>query len=317
MTQPGELPKVVKVGPRTFAAVIHAYLASAKFAALGSSAQYSYRHHLKIAGHPDTLGAIDVAVIRPALVQQFLDGYADKPGAQVNARKAIKAVERWALVRDLLPYPISIGTEVIAPADDSGHRPWRDDQVALAEHHARADVARIVVLAANTGQRGSDLCRMRWSDIERVQGRPGINVVQRKTGFKLWIPFTEPLQAAMEGWDRRPGMILLRTSGEPWGNRKQLSMAWERERDRNPHLAPCTGLVLHGLRATAVVRLRRAGAPATLISDMVGLSVPMVERYCRLSNQQDNAMAAVHFLDRTAAERLGHSKIERHTKTGG
>jgi hypothetical protein len=60
---------------------------------------------------------------------------------------------------------------------------------------------------------------------------------------------------------------------------------------------------MHGLRATAVVRLRRAGVPVLLIGDMVGMSRQMVERYCRFSVQRENALAAVHYLDRTAGER--------------
>lgn len=57
------------------------------------------------------------------------------------------------------------------------------------------------------------------------------------------------------------------------------------------------GLVLHGLRATAVVRLRRAGATTGQIAGMVGMSEPMVNRYCRKSVQRENALAAVHYLD--------------------
>lgn len=58
-------------------------------------------------------------MVRPALVQQFLDGLADRPGAQQRARVAIKAVERWALVRDLMPFPITTGTEIIGlPMDE-------------------------------------------------------------------------------------------------------------------------------------------------------------------------------------------------------
>lgn len=311
MKQPRGFPRVAKVGPYSFAAVIHAYLASTKFQRLGASTQAGYRQYLKVAEHPDVLGALPVGVIRPSLVQEFLDGLADRPGAQLRARVALKAVEKWALVRDLLPFPITTGTEVVGST--GGHRPWTDAQVAIAEHHCRPEVARAITLASNTGQRGSDLIRMRWTDIEEVEGRPGINVVQRKTGLEIWIPFTQPLLAAYAAWERRPAPLLLKPTGEPWGNRKQLSMAWERDRDANPMLAICAGLVLHGLRGTACVRLRRAGAPPTQIADMVGLSVQMVERYCRFADQRTSAMAAVRYLDGTAYE----PKSESHKRTRG
>jgi integrase len=287
---------VPRIKGDTFAAVISSYLISPKFQSLAVTTQKSYRQYLKIAQAPEVLGACPVATVRPALIQRFLDGLASRPGAQMNARTALKAVEKWAVVRDLLPYPITTGTEIVGLSD--GHHPWTDAQVECAERHARPDIAQIVTLAANTGQRGSDLIRMRWANIETVDGRPGINVTQRKTGLQLWVPFTQPLMAAIETWERRPAPILLKPDGQPYSNRNQLTQAWDRERDRNPQLAPCAGMVLHGLRATAVVRLRRAGATTPQIVDMVGLSAPMVERYSRFASQKESASAAVIHLDR-------------------
>ena len=158
----------------TFAAVIRAYMTSPKFDALARSTRDNYGRLLKLAERPDTLGALPVEVIRPALVQAFLDGLADHPAKQRNARTALRMVEKWALVRDLLPYPITTGTE--APGGTGGYAPWSDEQVQLAEKYARPDLARLITLGANTGQRGSDLVKMRWSDIEEFKGRLGINV---------------------------------------------------------------------------------------------------------------------------------------------
>jgi len=95
----------------SFAKVIRAYLSSPKFDSLAQATRGSYRYVLSLAERPDTLGAYPVDVIRPALVQAFLDGLADRPAQQQKAQTALKAVEKWALVRDLLPYPITTGTE--------------------------------------------------------------------------------------------------------------------------------------------------------------------------------------------------------------
>jgi integrase len=280
---------------------------SPKFEALSRSTQVHYRHLLNLAERSDILGAIPVDEMRPALVQAFLDGLADRPAQQKCAQTAIKSLEKWALVRDLLPRQITLGTE--APGGTGGHIPWTDEQVALAEQHCRTHLARVVTLAANTGQRGSDLVKMRWTDIEEVEGRPGINVTQVKTGLELWVPFTAALQAAIASWERRPGFILLKEYGHPF-TRQQLSNQWLRERNTKPALAPLkeAGLVMHGLRGTAVVRLRRAGATIPQISDMIGMSAQMVTRYCRYSIQRENALAAVHVLDRTAIERARDKK---------
>jgi predicted transcriptional regulator len=62
-------------------------------------------------------------------------------------------------------------------------------------------------------------------------------------------------------------------------------------------MEPLRHLHLHGLRGTAVVRLRRVGASIPEITSMVGMSQAMVERYCRFSVQRENALAAVERLD--------------------
>ena len=89
---------------------------------------------------------------------------------------------------------ITLGTEVAGP--QGGHAPWTDEQVSTAEPSARPAIARLVTMAANTGQRGSDLVRMRWTDLEEYKGRLGINVKQMKTGRAIWIPLTRSWMAA-------------------------------------------------------------------------------------------------------------------------
>ncbi len=309
---PSDWPRrPARISQGTFAAVIRAYLASPKFLGLEPSTQTLWRAVLTIAEHPEALGGLSIMVIRPALVQAFLDGLAATPGRQKVARTALKQVEKYALVRDLLAYPIMTGTEAIG--SDGGHEPWTDEQIAIGVTHARADLARVITLALHTGQRGSDVVRMRWADIEDQDDpatgdrRQGIHVVQKKTKIRLWIPFTRELAAAIVGWskDRRPPFhLVLKPDGTPY-NRNQLSWKWNDERDHNAALAPlkAAGLVLHGLRATAVIRARKRGATVLQISSMFGMSEPMVARYSRLADQQEMALAAVHYLDGTRRER--------------
>ena len=279
---------------RTFASVIDAYMSSSKYQNLGKSTQRTYRRYLFLAAEPEGLGGILTDEMRPALVQAFLDGLSDRLAAQNKALTVMKAVERFAVVRDLLPREITTGCE--APGSDGGHVPWTEEQVALAEGAAVPHLARVVTMAANTGQRGSDLVRFRWTDIEEIDGRPGINVTQQKTGRKLWVPFTQALIKTMATWERRPGFILTKPDGMPYGRRQQLTDAWDKEREQHAELRHLT---LHGLRGSAVVRLRRAGVTIAQICDVVGMSPQMVQRYCRFSDQKANALAAMDRLEGT------------------
>jgi integrase len=252
---------------------------------------------LTFAARPDCLGNVSLQEIRPSLVQAFFDGIASKPGKQKVTLTALKQVEAWAIVRELLPRQITLGVKIMK--SNGGHIPWTEAQVAFARTNLRPDLARAVVLAAYTGQRRGDLVRMCPTDIEMHYGFAGINVVQEKTKRALWVPILPVLASEMETWERAPGPFLRRLDGRPW-KKDDLTDHVERARDKHPELA---GLVLHGLRGHACVQLRRAGLSGALISDMVGMSVPMVERYCRFSAQRENATAAIVHLQNAVQER--------------
>ena len=95
--------RAAKITEECFAAVICAFLASPRFHDYSSATQEVWGRELRLAERPDTLGAISVNILRPALVQAFMDGLADRPGKQAAALAALRQVERWAIVRDLLP----------------------------------------------------------------------------------------------------------------------------------------------------------------------------------------------------------------------
>ena len=144
--------------------------------------------------------------------------------------------------------------------------------------------------------------------------RRGINVTQRKTGKKLWIPFTVEFEGIVSTWERRPGPFVVKPDGGFY-TRQQLSCHWWAELRNNAKLKPLeeSGRVLHGLRATAVVRARKRGLNDLQIANIFGMSEKMVHRYSRLADQGEMAMAAVHVLDRTAGEQK-HQTIQKVLK---
>lgn len=300
--------KIVRLTEDSFAMLVRAFKESPKFKGYAQATQDLWGRELDFAARPDCLGALSRHEIRPALVQAYFDGLTGLPGKQAAALSALRQLEKWAVVRDLLPRQITLGVET--EDSDGGHIPWSAEQVAFAEATLPPHLSRAITLAANTGQRGSDLIRMGPTDIETFDGIDGINVHQKKTGRDVWVPITSTLAAAMRTWERRPGPFLTRPDGRLW-TRRQLTDAWTYQRDMNPAF---TGyrlcgpgkdrpLVLHGLRGHACVQLLRAGANTRQIADMVGMSEEMVAGYTRFSVQRENAAAAVHHLERTIRER--------------
>lgn len=317
--------RVGKIIPGTFAHVIRQFLAWMATQDYALATRRNWKGALRFAEIEGGLGGCSVQVIRPSLVQAFLDGLAEFPGKQSVAKSALKAVEKFAVVRDLVPIPFMTGTSVVG--SEGGHEPWPDSHIALAKEHAPEALVRAITLALNTGQRGSDTVRMGWTDIEEkldpTSGlyRRGIYVAQQKTGRRLWVPFIDPeFEATLATWEKRPGPFYLTAEGKPY-TRPALTTAWRRERDGNPALKPLSeyptsnpkrfGLVLHGLRATAVVRARKRGLGVLQISNVYGMSEQMVARYSRLADQGEMAMAAVHFLDRTGGEQSSDSLLQK------
>lgn len=307
MPQEPQRPSLVPLTDDSFAALIRLFMSPAnpkwvlqEPKGYSEATKESWTWGLRFASRPDTLGALKLTEIRPSLVQAFFDGIAHLPGKQHVILTALRQIEKWAIVRDLLPRQITLGVEITA--SDGGHIPWTAEQVRLAADHVGRNLRRVILLGAYTGQRVSDTIRMAPTDIENVNGIAGINVRQKKTGRAVWVPIISQLADEMRTWEVRPGPFLLRPDGRPWV-REALSDAWRDERIENAALEPVRDLVLHGLRAHACVQLRRAGAEGVQIADMIGMSVQMVERYCRFSVQRENATAAVINLERTIRER--------------
>jgi integrase len=153
------------------------------------------------------------------------------------------------------------------------------------------------MLGYYTGQRCSDLVKMKYSDVEYDMAMDicEIHVIQKKTGRDLWVPFPEELKDAYQTWVRRvPDNLILSSRNKPY-KANALSKAWRRHRDAIPALAPLKdkGLVMHGLRGGCCVRYSRLSLSDHQIGDMIGMSVPMVSRYTRLSNQRANSRAAL------------------------
>ena len=302
MRRPHILPRVIR---GTFAEVLCEFEKHCEQRnKVGDLAEGTLRNYKAIIGWAHaTLGKFSATDpkdgIRPKLVQEAIDTLADRPGQQSNARALLTALDTWAEPREMLVRSITRGVKVLG--SEGGHTPWSDAQAAHGEQNAPWPFNRAIPLMAHLGQRGSDIVRMRFTDIEEhrhpITGTsyPGINLTTKKVGLKLWVPFTEPLIELVREWKREarpPWYLLAQPNGQPY-QRTYLSWHWWTERKQ---LEPLVDMVLHGLRGTCVVRYRKAGATIPEICATIGMSPPMVERYCRFADRVDLAIAAVHRL---------------------
>jgi integrase len=221
--------------------------------------------------------------VRPADVRLLLDQFADVPGTGNNLLGALRALSSWGLERGHFAHAI---TESVKPYQSKGgHRPWTAQQCLAAERGLTGMVRRGYFLARYTGQRGSDVVRLG----PHMLDDGGFRIEQQKTGREVWCPIEPELAAEMATWEKKLGPYLQQHWGKVYG-RKLLDSQFNDQRAGIPELA---GATFHGLRGTRVVELRQRGATSTQIQDQVGMSLAMIERYCRFADKKANGQAAV------------------------
>lgn len=173
---------------------------------------------------------------------------------------------------------------------------WTLDEVDHVMKEAPAHLQHVIVLALYTGQRRSDIARMRW---DQYDGKY-IHIIQQKTGKRLSIPVHPELKkwlALMK--DYNPDItkrnrkvpcpyILHNTYNEPWSlphmtaaiSRLMNSLGYKERK-------------LHGLRKTTASKLAEIGCSVHEITAITGQSLSEVMLYTREAEQKrlaENAM---------------------------
>jgi hypothetical protein len=186
--------------------VIRDFLVSEKFASFAHNTQVHWRHKLKLAELENGLGGLSIHEIDSAYVQDFLDGLAQWPSTQAAARKALRALEKWAVVRRRLPRQITFGTQIVGSR--GAREPWLDAEVALAVANTPPELARAITLVSYTGQRLGDASRMLWDHLRVYRGRLGIDVDVEKTKLPIWVPVLPEFEPMLLAWERRGEHVL-------------------------------------------------------------------------------------------------------------
>jgi integrase len=168
-------------------------------------------------------------------------------------------------------------------------------------------VRRGFVLYLYTGQRGSDAVRIGRIDVDDN----GIRLTQQKTMRPVWCPIVHELEAEMRTWEKKLGPFLQREDGTTF-TRASFWEAFDKQRAEIPELKETT---LHGLRCTAVIRLRMAGLSNGQIGDITGMSLQTIARYCRCADLKLSGQAALVHLQRNRTLEEQNCKTVENRKT--
>jgi integrase len=165
------------------------------------------------------------------------------------------------------------------------HEPWPPELIERFLREARPSLRLAVKMALYTGQRRSDLVKMKWSQFDGEY----IEVRQQKTGALLSIPCHKALRIELESAPRVAETILIGERGRPLAGKSLGALVRQALREMGVN-----GYAIHGLRKNAAVELANAGCDAFEIAAITGhLKLEMVQHYAKRHDQRRRARSAM------------------------
>ena len=215
----------------------------------------------------------------------IIGSMADRPGAASMLLKRLRVLLRFGIDLGWMKQDPTLRVKGYRSTE---LHTWTEEE--LAQFEARWPIGTKQRLAFGlllyTGQRGSDVRKMVWTDIAGTS----IRVAQQKTGAKLVIPLHPRLQELLADARRSQAAIMATEHGAAFsvkGFGQFVSAAIQAA----GLLARCKA---HGLRKAAARRLAEAGCTSKEIAAVTGhKTLAEVERYTRAADQERLAREAI------------------------
>jgi len=265
----------------TFDALIAAYKAHAKWLNLSDGTKRTYGFALtRISGR---WGPLRVDGLSPPAIQKFMDdAFRNQAAMGKLVHAVLRTILKWGVPRGY--GTLNPAREVEAPdgGDERFAKPWPEDVFRKVVAEAPVELARMAVLGRATGQRVSDLVRLR----PRFRDGAGIVTdIQKTKKTAHWCPLDQADIAAIDGWKVFANATYIAgEDGRPLTT-SALRSRFAKWVGAQPDLKGLR-LKIHDLRAMAVCDRRIRGDSHQRIAAAVGLSVRMVMGYSRGIDQR-------------------------------
>lgn len=222
-------------------------------------------------------------ITRPMVIQHRDDMY-DQSGMCRVSLTCLSNILSYAHDRGMVTYNQAFGLKGLPGAKEI--KRWEQDEIDQFLDTAPVQLRYAVMMALYTGQRRSDLVRLRWTDYDGDT----IRVIQQKTGRRMAIPVHKRLKDMLDYMKKNPRwrprgrvnpFILTNAHGTPW-------TAEHLGKQINRHLnhMGIKGKSIHGLRKSAASFLAEAGCTTFQIQAVTGhVSLKEVENYTRQADQ--------------------------------
>jgi len=277
-------------GP-TVGDLLKRYRGSMRWRELAPSTKEKYERQMLIWRHEEDIPLKD---LQRTMLSEMRDELLDTPGIAHQFVGFAKMLFNYAIDEGLMD--ASPASRLKRPKLGTIKR-WPDNRIDGAIAALPPHMATICMLALYTGQRGSDIVKMKWSHYNGST----MSVSQAKTGMeeadeRLIIPVHPALRDHLDGLQRDSEWIVLTQGGKPWDPADMRSRA-RVELDR----IGMQGYSLHGLRKSAASRMAEAGCSSKEIAAILGhKTLAMVELYTK---EADQARLAVQAMDKLVQAR--------------
>jgi integrase len=230
-------------------------------------------------------------------IYALLDQMSGTPVAGNIMLAVLRTIIEWGIPRGYRDDNPATGIKKLR-VEDRGHSPWPERGYTYVMQHAPVILRRMAFLGRATGQRISDLVKMRPADL----ADDGINIRIGKLRDKPhFVPLTAAQMAEIRSWSVRDLEFLVSSDDGRRRTADAVNRIWNTWRARALPIRDLR-MTIHGLRATAILDRRSAGTADGAIADEIGMSVKMVSRYLRFADKAASARASRDRRERKMSE---------------
>lgn len=252
----------------------HEYQLSPSFRNRAKGTQRTYMFYIN--RMVNMFGSFPASEIDRTDIRQLLEGLG--PGAQKMQLNVAKIIFLFGIDKDLVTH--NPADKMKIDHDAVPHEPWPE---SVIEAGLKGPQRLAIALLYFTGQRISDVCRMRWSDIQDgvITVIPQKTIKQRK---ELFIELHPRLAEILAEVPKSLTTIIATSRGKPL---KPDALRLRIQQAVGSEYVP------HGLRKNAVEALLECGCTLPEVASITGQTMQIIEHYAKGINNRKLAKKAI------------------------
>jgi integrase len=284
--------EVVRLEPRTLASAWKGVKGTHEWKELDPNTQYQntkfaegFLRRPLFEGALVTWADFPVADLRHKHIKELLNELFERKHTATRVLINLRRMIRFALDKEWIDQDPS--AMISWKPKSKGHRAWTDD-----ERHAFVEVWPIgtrphlaYALAYYTGQRRSDVHRIRWTDLDGGM----LDIIQKKTKMPVAFGLLPELEEVLAATPHVHEVVLTSSWGRPYtaDSLSQRVTEWTRA-------AGLSGCTLHGLRKTMGARLADEEATTSQIQAVLGhTTLAQASLYTQAADRRRNGRSGM------------------------